>query len=187
MPKLQVILTSVREHRQGAAVADWFVERARAHGGFDVELVDLKDVGLPLLEEPNHPMKRAYVHDYTKAWSARVASADAFVFVTPEYNYGMPPALLNALDHLYHEWCYKPAGFVSYGGLSGGLRSVQHAKSVVGTLKMMAIPEGVALPFFGRSVQEDGRFDPGEVPNASVTAMLDELLKWSNALKALRA
>src|SRR5689334_3439299 len=114
MPRLEVIFTSTRERRQGDAVAEWFVERAKKHGGFDVGYVDLKALALPLLDEPNHPTKRQYEHEHTKKWSALVDAADAYVFVVPEYNYGMPPALLNALDYLYHEWGYKPVGFVSY-------------------------------------------------------------------------
>lgn len=187
MPKLHIVICSTRPGRGGPKVADWFVGRAHLHGKFDVELVDLATVGLPLYDEPIHPTKRQYVHDHTKAWSASVNSADAFVFVTPEYNYGTPPALVNALDYLYHEWNYKPAGFVSYGGMSGGLRSVQMTKQLVTSLRMMPLPEGVALPFYAKSVTAEGRFEPGTTPDDSVTKMLDELLKWTTALKALRA
>ncbi len=162
MPKLKIIVTSTREKRRGLAVASWFAERARLHGRFELELVDLKTLNLPLLDEPNHPMQQTYEHEHTKAWSGIVSAADAFVFVVPEYNYGMPPALLNALDYLYAEWNYKAAAFVSYGGISGGLRSVQMAKSVLTTLKMMPIPEGVTLPFAMKSITDSGTFEPGE-------------------------
>jgi len=135
--KLTVIIASVREGRQGEAVARWFVERATQHGKFDVEVADLKEHNLPIFDEPHHPRLKKYVHDSTKQWSALVDGSDAFVFVTPEYNYTMPPALVNALDTLYHEWTYKPVGFVSYGGVSGGIRSVQTAKLMVTGFKMM--------------------------------------------------
>ena len=125
MPKLTVILASVREGRAGEAIAQWFVTRAKEHGKFDVQLADLKELNLPILDEPHHPRFKKYVHDSTKAWSAIVDASDAFVFVTPEYNYTLPPALVNALDTVYHEWTYKPVGFVSYGGVSGGMRAVQ--------------------------------------------------------------
>lgn len=187
MHKLRVVITSTREQRAGIAVADWFLLRARAHGAFDVGMIDLKDVALPMLDEPTHPMRRQYQHAHTKAWSAMIAAADAFVFVVPEYNYGMPPALLNALDYLYHEWNYKAAGFVSYGGASGGLRSVQMAKPVLTTLKMMPIPEGVALPFFMKMTGEGGAFTPGEQAEKSAATMLDELARWTGALRVLRA
>jgi len=186
MPSLKTIVTSTREQRMGPSVAKWFLEQARQHGKFEVALVDLKDVNLPLLDEPNHPMKRNYQHEHTKAWSKTVAEADAFVFVMPEYNFGMPPAMLNALDYLYAEWNYKPAGFVSYGGISGGTRSVQMAKQVLTSLKIMPIPEAVSLPFFSKHVDDQGRFDPGDTPQKAVTTMLDELLRWSAALATLR-
>src|SRR5689334_4480755 len=118
--KLQIVIASTRPGRVGAPVARWFHRRAEEHGGFDVELVDLAEVNLPLLDEPHHPRLRRYVHQHTQAWSARVEAADAFVFVTPEYNYGMPASLKNALDYLNQEWHYKPVGFVSYGGVSAG-------------------------------------------------------------------
>jgi len=116
-----VIIASVREARVGPAIARWFLEEARKNGKFELEVVDLKELGLPMLDEPRHPRFRQYEHDHTRAWSARVDAADAYVFVTPEYNYSMPPALVNAVDYLLHEWTYKPASFVSYGGVSGGM------------------------------------------------------------------
>ncbi|MEO6260762.1 MAG: NADPH-dependent FMN reductase [Thermoanaerobaculia bacterium] len=186
-PKLQIFITSTRERRLGPAVATWFTDRAREHAGFQIELVDLQAVALPILDEPNHPMKRDYQHDHTKAWSASVASADAFAFVVPEYNHGMPPALLNALDYLYVEWNYKPVAFVSYGGVSGGSRSVQMANPLLTALKMMPIPESVTIPFFTKLINAEGIFDPGETPHRALTGMLDELLRWTQALKTMRA
>lgn len=121
MPRLGVVITSAREGRVGAPVAEWFMERARQHGGFEVELVDLEAVNLPMLSEPNHPRLKKHTQETIKAWSATVEGFDAFVFVTPEYNFSSPPALVNALDHLYPEWSYKAVGCVSYGGVSGGL------------------------------------------------------------------
>lgn len=187
MPKLGVVIASVREGRGGAAVSDWFVDVARKHGGFDVTTLDLKQTDLPLLDEPAHPRLQKYAREKTKAWSASVQAMDAFVFVTPEYNFGSPPALINALDHLYVEWNYKAAGFVSYGGVSGGLRSVQMTKQVVTTLKMVPIVEAVAIPFFTKLVDgATGKFDGGELHDKAAAAMLNELVRWTGALKVLR-
>ena len=186
MAALYVVVCSTRPGRAGPKIAVWYVERARAHGKFEVTLVDLAAVNLPMYDEPNHPMRRQYTKEHTKAWSAIVAAADAFVFVTPEYNFSAPPALVNALDFLYHEWSYKPVAFVSYGGLSGGLRSVQTTKLIVTALKMMPIPEGVTLPFAAKSLTADGKFDPGPTPDDSIVKQLDELLLWSTALRTLR-
>jgi NAD(P)H-dependent FMN reductase len=187
MPKLQVIIVSTRPQRTGVPVAQWFLEQAQKHHKFEVELVDLKAIDLPLLDEPKHPRFRQYEHAHTKAWSAKVASADAFVFVTPEYNYGAPAPLVNALDFLYAEWAYKPAGFVSYGGVSGGTRSVQMAKLIMTTLKIVPIPEAVTIPFVAQSLDDAGRFKGGSTFEQAASTMLDELHRWSDALRVLRS
>lgn len=187
-PHLQIIVVSTRDGRKGRAVADWFHQETLNHGGFDAELVDLAEVNLPLVDEPNHPRLRKYEHAHTKAWSALIERADAYVFVTPEYNYSAPPSLVNALDYLLHEWSYKPVGFVSYGGVSGGTRSVQVTKQIVTTLKMMPLPEAVTIPFFTRFLDAGtGVFAPDEPIRQSVPVLLDELRRWAAALAPLRA
>src|SRR5699024_8511100 len=140
--KLQVIICSTRPGRMGGSVGHWFADYARAHSDFDVQVVDLAELDLPMYNEPKHPIMQQYEHEHTKNWGASVDSADAYVFVAPEYNYSPTPALVNALNYVYHEWNYKPCGFVSYGGVSGGLRAAQAARLQVTTLKMMPIPEG---------------------------------------------
>jgi NAD(P)H-dependent FMN reductase len=187
MPHLQIVIASTRPARKGPAIAAWFERVARSHGKFEVELVDLATVNLPMMDEPEHPRLKKYQHEHTRAWSARVAKADAFVFVTPEYNFSTPPALVNALDYLVQEWAYKPVGYVSYGGVSGGLRSVQMNKQVVTALKMMPLPEAVTLPFFTNLFDESGAFAPGEVQEKAAKVMLDELARWAGALAPLRA
>jgi len=183
--KLQVVFASTRDGRQGLPIAEWVVERARAHGKLSPELVDLREVNLPLFDEPKHPRFRTYEHAHTKAWSALVEAAEAFVFVTPEYNYGMPPALLNAIDYLFQEWAYKPASIVSYGGISGGTRSAQMTKIMLTSLKVMPLPEGVSVPFFMKMIA-DGKFVPGELQEKAADAMFDELHRWAVALATLR-
>lgn len=186
-PRLGVVVGSTRPGRVGAAVAAWFADMARAHGAFEVEVVDLAEINLPMLDEPNHPRMRKYTKEHTHRWSATVESLDAFAFVTPEYNYAMAPALLNAIDYLFTEWNYKPVGFVSYGGVSGGTRSVQMAKQVVTTVKMMPMSEGVFIPFVRQSITDDGRFEPDDPVTASARALLDELVRWEGALRSLRS
>jgi NAD(P)H-dependent FMN reductase len=167
-------------------VGQWFFERAKAHGKFEVELVDLKELNLPLLDEPKHPRLGQYEHEHSKAWSKIVKASDAFVFVTPEYNYSAPPALLNAADYLFHEWAYKPAGFVSYGGISGGMRAAQMFKQTLGTLKVVPIPEAVTITFFSQ-LMEEHVFKGSEALEKSSVTMLDELSRWTEALRTLRA
>ncbi len=185
MPTLSVIVASVREGRAGDPIARWFVPRAQQHGKFEVRLVDLKEVNLPLLSEPHHPRLKKYQQETTKAWSAIVGASDAFVFVTPEYNYTIPPALVNALDHLYHEWSYKACAFVSYGGISGGMRAVQTAKLMATGFKLVPIVEAVNIPFYTQ-LMENGVFKGNETHEKAATVMLDELLRWTDALTPLR-
>jgi NAD(P)H-dependent FMN reductase len=185
MFRLGIVLVSVREGRVGEAVAAWATDRARAHGGFDVELVDLKVVDLPLLIEPHHPKLKKYTSPKTQAWSATAEALDAFVFVTPEYNHGTPPSLSNALDHLHSEWSYKAAAFVSYGGMSGGLRGVQMTKPRLLAFNMMPIVDGVPIPFVTKQIK-DGRFEASEAQDKAIKVTLDELARWTNALAALR-
>lgn len=184
--KLQVVICSTRPGRVGPAVARWFNGFAAGHGKFDVSLVDLADFNLPIYDEPKHPATGIYQNDHTKAWSASVADADAYVFVTPEYNYGPPPSFVNALNYVYKEWNYKPCGFVSYGGVSGGLRAVQLEKQLVTTLKMMPMVEGVAVPMVAQLLDVDGNFQSNELIDASARTLLDELLRWAKGLQAMR-
>ena len=128
MNKLKIITSTTREGRKGIFVANWITELAMASGKYEVELLDLAVINLPLMNEPNHPRLRQYQHEHTKKWSATIESADAFIIVLAEYNFGFPAPIKNALDYLYNEWKYKPVAFVSYGGIAGGMRSMQMLK-----------------------------------------------------------
>jgi NAD(P)H-dependent FMN reductase len=187
MPKLQILIASTRPGRIGPAVADWFVTRARDEGEFEIELVDLAEVNLPFMDEPNHPRLRQYTKEHTLRWSALVDSADAFVFVMPEYNYGFNAQLKNALDYLNVEWRYKPVGFVSYGGVAAGTRAVQMIKQVVTALQMMPLTQAVHIPFVRNFLNEDGRFQANEELETGADAMLAELRRWTDAMVQLRA
>jgi NAD(P)H-dependent FMN reductase len=186
-PVLQVITASTRPGRRGLAVAQWFQRFAEQHGGFDVELVDLAEVGLPLLDEPNHPRLRQYTQQHTKDWSATVSRADAFVFVTPEYNHSFPASLKNALDYLSHEWADKPAGLISYGGVSAGLRAAAALKPVLAALRIVPVVEAVSIPFFAQFLTDDDEFVPNAELEAGGKAMLDEVLRLTTVLAQLRA
>lgn len=186
MLNLQVIISSVRPGRVGLPVANWFADFISDDDRFEVEMIDLLEVGLPLMDEPNHPRLGEYTKDYTKAWSEKIDSADAYVFVTPEYNYSAPPALINAIGYLNREWQYKAAGFVSYGGVSAGTRSVQVCRAVMNTLGMMTLPGAVNIPFVTKFIDDEGEFRPNDPTEKGARAMMDELAKWSDALKPLR-
>lgn len=186
MLRLETIVASTRPGRAGLAIGRWFHEIAAKHGAFETRFVDLCEIDLPFIDESRHPRLQQYEHEHTKAWSEIVAWADAYVIVTPEYNYAPPPSLVNALDLVYSEWNYKPAGFVSYGGVSGGTRAVQAAKQIVTALKMMPMVEAVHIPFFSEHMEDSTRFAGGEVQENAAALMLDELARWSQALASLR-
>jgi NAD(P)H-dependent FMN reductase len=187
MRNLHIVIASVRPGRVGPAIARWFEAYAREHGGFAPKVVDIADFKLPLLDEAKHPIMKQYVQSHTKAWSASVAEADAYVFVTPEYDYFPPASFVNALQFLASEWHYKPAGLLSYGGVSGGLRAAQTEKLLITSLRMMPIPEGVPVPSYAQFIDDKGTFKPNDLIVASAKTMLDELAKWSDALKPMRA
>ena len=186
MPILTVIVGSIRPGRAGQPIAEWFIDRARSHGGFDVDVADLAEIRLPLMEEPEHPRLRRYTSRHTQEWSARIDRADAVVFVTPEYNYGYPATIKNAIDYLHKEWQDKPAGFVSYGGVAAGTRAVQQLKQVITTLKMVPVFESVNIPFHTQFIR-DGRFYPNDILEQAATEMLDELARLDGVLHPLRA
>ena len=187
MPRLLIIIASTRPGRIGLPVANWFVGCAREHGGFELAVADLAELNLPLLDEPAHPRLREYTKDHTRAWSATVDAADAIVMVTAEYNHGYPPALKNAIDYLHHEWRYKAVGFVSYGGVSAGTRSVQQLKQVVLSVAMMPTVPAVSIPFVTQFLDDDGVIQGNDVMTQAAADMLDELLKLDGALRTLRA
>lgn len=187
MAHLAIIIGSTRPGRAGKPVAEWFSRHAGRHPSFDpVDLVDLAEVGLPLLDEPNHPRMRAYTQEHTKRWSARIDAAAAVVFVTPEYNYGMPATIKNALDFLFHEWRFKPAGIVSYGGVSAGTRSAQMLKQVLSAFDMPVVSNAVSIPFIARHRNDDGSLDANDSMDRAAHSMLEELARWEQALRPMR-
>lgn len=184
-PTLLVIIASVRPVRLGGAVGTWFAERARAHGGFQVEVADLREIALPLSDEPNHPRTGDYVHAHTRAWSEQVRRANAVAIVSPEYNHSFPAALKNAIDYLHDEWLYKPVGLVTYGGISGGLRCAQALKPILSMLKMWVAAEAVTIPWVIKQI--DGEtFTPTDLEDGGAGHMLDELAKLTTAALPLQ-
>ncbi len=183
--KLHIIIASTRPGRVGPSVAAWFAGLIPPGLGFQVEVVDLADVGLPLLDEPHHPSERRYLHEHTRRWSASVAAADAFVLVMPEYNVGFTAPLKNALDHLYVEWHHKPVGFVSYGMTSAGLRAVEMIKPVLISLKMIPVHDAVSIPLRLR-LDADGVLQPDQVMHEAALKLLTELRLLAEALAPVR-
>lgn len=159
--KVKVIVGSVRTNRVGKSVADWVMRRAQGYeGDLEFELVDLKEVNLPFLDEPVPPrMSDDYVHEHTREWSRMMQGADALVIVTPEYNYGYPPALKNAIDFLYDEWQGMPVGLVGYGG-GGATHAIAQLREVMGVVGMKALDEQVTISQIWEALDEDGNVKP---------------------------
>jgi NAD(P)H-dependent FMN reductase len=188
MLKLEIIIASTRPGRVGLPVGLWFYNHARQHGAFEVSLADLAIINLPFLDEPKHPRFQDYQHQHTKDWSARIDAADAIAIVTAEYNYGPPAPLVNAIDYLNREWAYKPVGFVSYGGVSGGTRSVQVTRQMAAGVRMLPIYESVNIPFVAGMIEGEGdarHFNAPPVQAKAADAMLDELHKLAQVLQPL--
>ena len=184
MTRIMIIIGSVRPGRVGLPVAHWVRDRVEA-AGHDVDLVDLVELNLPFMDEPEHPGKRAYTKPHTIAWSARVEQADAVLLVSPEYNHSYSPALKNALDFLMHEWTGKPAGIVAYGGASSGLRAAAALDQVLSTLGLVPVPVDVAIS--GPAAQlSDGAFVATEKHDAVLGRMIDSLGRYAEALRPLR-
>jgi NAD(P)H-dependent FMN reductase len=184
MIKLAIIIGSTRPGRNGEAVAKWVHEIAKKRNDAEFELVDIKDYNLPLLDEPVPPSMGIYSQPHTKAWAAKIASFDAYVFVTPEYNHSTSGALKNAIDYLYREWNNKAAGFVSYGSV-GGTRAVEHLRLIMGELQVADVRAQVALSLF-TDFENFSIFKPATLHETSVNTMLDQVIAWGSALKTLR-
>lgn len=185
MLNIAIILGSTRPGRVGEAVAQWVYGIAAQRADAKFELLDLKDFNLPLLDEPIPPSLGQYTQPHTKTWAAKIAEFDAFVFVTAEYNHGIPGALKNAIDYLFREWNHKAAGFVSYGG-AGGSRAVEQLRLVMAELHVADVRSQVLLSMF-TDFENFSTFTPAAHCEAQVNRMLDEVVAWGGALKTLRS
>jgi len=183
MLKVAIILGSTRPGRSGEAVARWVYDIAKKRTDAEFEYVDVKDYNLPLLDEPISPSLGQYSKEHTKAWAAKIDSFDAFVFVTAEYNHGIPGALKNAIDFLFKEWHNKAAGFVGYGG-AGGVRAVEQLRLVMAEVQIATVRAQVQLSLL--TDFENFKFKPAPFQEHVVNTMLDQVIAWGGALKALR-
>ncbi len=165
--KIGIIIGSVREGRNGEAVARWVHERASSREGVDYQLIDLKSFDVPVFTSATNPMLagKKYESDAVTAWSDAIDGCDAFIFVTPEYNHGVPGGLKNAVDSLGPEWVGKAIAFVGYGA-DGGVRSVEQWRQIIGNFSMVDVRAQLALSLFT---------DFGESGFAPIERRTDEL------------
>jgi NAD(P)H-dependent FMN reductase len=184
MLKIAIITGSTRPGRKSEAVARWVYGIAAKRTDASFEVVDIAAFDLPLLDEAVPPIMNQYAKPHTKAWAAKIATFDAFVFVTPEYNHSTSGALKNAIDFLYREWNDKAAGFVGYGGV-GGTRAVEHLRLVMGEIKVADVRAQVALSMH-TDFENFSTLKPGPHQEAAVNTMLDDLVAWGQALQIMR-
>lgn len=184
MIKIGIIIGSTRPGRIGEGVARWVFANAQKRADAEFEIVDIKSFDLPLLDEPVPPSMGHYSMAHTKAWAKKIASLDAFAFVTPEYNHAPPGALKNALDFVYAEWNNKAAGFVSYGS-AYGVRAVEQLRLIMGELQVADVRAQVLLSLY-TDFENYSTFKPEPRHENELTTMLDQLVAWGEAMKTLR-
>lgn len=179
-PTLQVIIASTRPGRAGKKVADYVVERIGVRDDLAIEVVDLAEVDLPLMDEPNHPRLRTYLHEHTRAWSETISRGDAYLIVMPEYNWSYNAPLKNAIDYLHVEWQGKPVALCSYGGISGGLRAAVAITVPLTYLGLRMSPAAISIPFVASHI-ENGRFVGYELVDQAIDAVAESLAELTAA------
>ncbi|WP_306362918.1 NADPH-dependent FMN reductase [Nocardia sp. CC227C] len=182
--RLAVVIGSTRTDRFGPTPARWIAEHASARTDFEVDVVDLADTRLPYVmngdDDKTLPAEVA-------ALSPRLAAADAFVVVTPVYNRGYPAALKNAIDWFFDEWCAKPVGYVSYGGMGGGLFAVEQLRQVFNEVHAVSIRNAISFANFWDTWDENGRPIDTTATDGAAKSFLDQLAWWGHALRDARA
>ncbi len=166
MKKINVILGSTRDGRNGIKVANWFMNLAKATKDSDLsfELVDLSEWNIPFIESAMPPSMGTYPAGITTDWAKKMEEADGYIIISPEYNHGYTAVLKNALDVIYKEWNYKPVTFVGYGAVSGGIRAIEQLRQVVIELRMIPLKEDVTIQNVWAAFDENG-----EPVDASIT------------------
>ena len=193
MSKLLVIVGSTRPGRAADAVVPWIVKSAQAHGAFEVEVADLRDWKLPHFAEHfgtiGDPSDPAYSDEIVRRWNRKIAEADAYLIVTPEYNHSVPGELKNAIDSVFVSFAFrnKPMAFVGYsGGVGAGIRSIEHLNQIATEVEAVPLRSTVVLPFVDKAFTEDGEpADPATEVSLQIT--LDDLAWWAAALHTARA
>ena len=186
-PKILVILGSTREGRRGEKVANWAMSVLSKRSDANFELVDLRDWDFPFYNLPTSPSteKGMYQSEIQKKWGEKIESAEGFILITPEYNHGYPAVLKNALDYLWFEWNHKPVVFISYGGLSGGIRAIEQLKQVVIELEMIPLIKSISIPRIKTLIDENGKFIEKSY-DKKIESLGKYITLWSKELKRIR-
>ncbi len=183
-PHIQIIVGTTRPNRVGRKIADWVYGLSKNRMAATYEFIDLAEVNLPLYNEPRSAMQNNYEFEHTKKWSEIVSRADGFIFVTGEYNHGIPASLKNAIDYLYHEWNHKTVAYVGYGGM-GATRAVEHLLSVANELRMIPVRDRVHIINVWSAFDENDQLKP-EFIKDDPQKLFDELEWLTAAIKSAR-
>lgn len=186
MPLIKVIIGSTRPGRFGPTPAQWLMELTKEHPNATFELIDLKQVNLPLLDEPIPAWSSKYTQPHTKEWAKIINEADGFIVVTAEYNHGIPAALKNAIDYLAPEWRYKPISFVAYGAASGGVRAVEHLRMAAANLNMFDLREIVTFKNYWEQLDKKGNLQPTDEQLTNAHKVISDTIFWATQLKNAR-
>lgn len=186
--RIGIVLGSTRTGRFADRPAQWLLQLAQKRDGATFELVDLRDYPLPLFDEPKSPFREPSKNEVAQRWARKVAELDAFVFVSGEYNHGIPASLKNALDYLYAEWNRKPAAFVAYGN-AGGARGVEQLRLNLVELQMAPLRSAVHIgrPEFMELLMHGKTFADFPYLEQSAELLLDDVIWWARTLRAGRA
>ena len=192
MLRLQIVVGSTREGRSADLVVPWVVQHAKEHGGFAVELLDLRDWVLPLFAEHAGTIgdwaDPTYSEPVVRRWNHKIAEGEAYLFITSEYNHSMPGALKNAIDNVFASLAFrgKPAGFIGYSaGISAGVRAVEHLASVAIEAELVPMRNSVLIPQVAQSMAGGVPKDP--TTGIALTILLEDLAWWGKLLAAGRA
>lgn len=186
MPHIKIILGTTRPQRFGIQPAEWITELAKAHPKATFELVDLKALNLPFLDEPMPPVMGNYQHDHTKEWAKSLDATDGFIFVTGEYNHGIPAPLKNAIDFAAKEWNYKPAAFVGYGAEAGGARAIEHLRAVLGWLRVYDLSDNLIIANYWGGLDEKGKYLFTPEQETQAHKLIDNVIFWSEVMEKAR-
>jgi NAD(P)H-dependent FMN reductase len=185
--RLAVIVGSNREGRLAPVIANWFLGVVEVSQAYDVDVLDLAEVKLPETQARKPAFLGEYESPLVEAFAERIEAADAYVIVTPEYNHGYPGALKHAIDSVYHEWKGKPVGFVSYGGVGGGIRAIEQLRLVFAELHAVTMRNTVSIPMARLAFDQDGAPRDAQPLEAAAASLLTEIGWWADALRAARA
>lgn len=184
MSKIAIVTGSTRPGRVNAGVAEWVLAQAQLRGDADYEIVDIADFALPVLDEPYPAAYQNYQNDHTKAWSAKIAEFDGYIFITGEYNHSVQPAMANAISFLNAEFANKAAGMVGYGS-AYGVRAMEHLRGILSELQVAHVQKTGMFSLF-TDFENFSTFKPTEMQAASLAPMLDQLIPWTHAMKTVR-